>query len=1093
MLGKRIINATSGVACTTDTVQILDGVPFDSIATYELESDASNSVDTGYIGNAAMFNGSSSSFQASNGISSQGTDLTFSLWFKTNDNSSTQMLVDFNYTAGSGIQIYNGNISGAGKLVFRVETGGTTYFQIISASVISNNTWHNVIGTWQNQANGVAKLYLDGNEINTATSTQTGVLTLGSGNQHLGSRNTGASALNGSLDEVRIYNTALTAGNVATLYAETASSTISISGLQAHYKLERDATDETGNYDGTASNITYNEYDGTASNVTYATGKFGNAAVFNGSNAIITLPNTPSISQANDFSWSYWVKPNGFTANGTVFRFTSDSYTSHEIRTNGVLMFYDGTVHTSGSGEITDGVWQHVAITKSSTSGIVIYVNGISVFNNSSTANAPSTSVTNRIGGWDGTNFGFSGSIDQVRIFDRALSAANVATLYAETVATASTNPTFNMPSGVAYYKMNDATDETGSYDGTATNVNFNVAGKFGNAGEFNGSSSFIDTNAKIPASLDFSVSFWMKSSDTSSGNHYIFGTKGNYQTNGWFITNNAGKIVYGEGNGVDNATSQTSPSVVADGNWNHVVVTRAAGGTINMYVNDSRVITDASVGTYYMTSSNWAYDTHIGRYSASSILFYNGKIDQVRIFDRAITSTEVETLYNEVQCIPTIVPTDHFEPVIYTGNGGTKSISTLDFQPDLVWTKQRSSPSRDHLLNDSVRGANKILYSNLTNAEDTAGGVGSAYFNSFDSDGYTVGDSIYYNGSGLDYVAWNWKAGGAAVSNTDGTITSQVSANVDAGFSIVSWTDSFNTGQTIGHGLGDSPKIIMARSLDRASNSWYVSHPEDSTKSLILSSTAAQNSDLTWVKNSDTFGANWTGTSFRWLAYCFAEVDGYSKFGSYTGTGTTLQTIVTGFRPAFVLIKNSTYGNIWTVLDNKRNTSNPINNALFPSSSQIEYTFPGTPNGVGFVSNGFTLNTATPEFNQPDVGNSGGEYIFMAFAEENVQPEPELANSFNVVTYTGSSTVTGLGFQPDLVWIKARGLSQAPNIFDSIRGGELLRTSSTAASVGDYIDYINDGFQFKVTDAGWNQSGQNYVAWAWKASNDSTINQEGS
>ena len=218
---------------------------------------------------------------------------------------------------------------------------------------------------------------------------------------------------------------------------------------------------------------------------------------------------------------------------------------------------------------------------------------------------------------------------------------------------------------GVALYQLNgDATDVSGNYDGTASNVTYGT-GQFGQAGVFNGSSSYIDTNAKIPASLDFSVSFWMKSNDTSTGNHYIFSTKGNYLTNGWFVTNNAGYIVYGEGNGVDNATSQTSPSIVANGNWNHVVVTRAAGGTINMYVNGTRVITNASVGTYFMTSSTWAYDTHIGRYAASSILFYDGELDQVRLFSRALRPYEVEALYTEEYCTPTIVPSEHFNTVL--------------------------------------------------------------------------------------------------------------------------------------------------------------------------------------------------------------------------------------------------------------------------------------------------------------------------------------------------------------------------------------------------------------------------------------------
>jgi hypothetical protein len=203
---------------------------YDPIAWYQLDDAAVDSSGNNYNGtatavtyvagkfdDAGSFNGSSSSFQAANGISSQGTDLTFSLWFKTNDNAATQILVDFNYTSGSGIQIYCTN---SGNLVFRVDTGGVTYFQFIEGGINTNNTWYNVVGTWENKASGLAKLYLNGVLLNTITSSQTGILTLGATNQYLGSRNTGASALNGSLDQVRIYDFALNQTQVTALYNE---------------------------------------------------------------------------------------------------------------------------------------------------------------------------------------------------------------------------------------------------------------------------------------------------------------------------------------------------------------------------------------------------------------------------------------------------------------------------------------------------------------------------------------------------------------------------------------------------------------------------------------------------------------------------------------------------------------------------------------------------------------------------------------------------------------------------------------------------------------------------------------------------------
>jgi len=202
----------------------------------------------------------------------------------------------------------------------------------------------------------------------------------------------------------------------------------------------------------------------------------------------------------------------------------------------------------------------------------------------------------------------------------------------------------------LATYRLNgDATDLSGNYNGTATDVTY-VTGQFGDAGSFNGTSSFINANAKIPASLNFSLSFWIKT--TSSSLHFLFDTKSGYTTNGWRISIDSGAIKYAEGNGVDNATAQTSPlSTYDDGNWHNVCITRVAGGTVNMYIDNTAVITDGSVGTYYMTSSVWQNNLYIGRYSAGGSSYFNGDIDQVRIFDRAITSTEVTTLYNEVAC----------------------------------------------------------------------------------------------------------------------------------------------------------------------------------------------------------------------------------------------------------------------------------------------------------------------------------------------------------------------------------------------------------------------------------------------------------
>ena len=328
------------------------------------------------------------------------------------------------------------------------------------------------------------------------------------------------------------------------------------------------------------------------------------------------------------------------------------------------------------------------------------------------------------------------------------------------------------------------------------------------------------------------------------------------------------------------------------------------------------------------------------------------------------------------------ITASDNFEPVIYTGNGGTKSITSLNFQPDFTWIKQRSSPSRDHVLNDSVRGANKILYSNLTNAEDTAGGSGSAYFNSFDSNGFTVGSSIYYNGSSLDYVAWNWKAGGAAVSNTDGTITSQVSANVDAGFSIVSYTGA-SANQNVGHGLNETPQLIIVKNRDTTGNGWATQSPFSGGADyhMMLNLTQEAKNNVNWIWNdteptSSVFSIGENGitntSGDKYIGYCFHSVSSYQKIGSYIGSGVSGKQVTgLGFDPSFVMIKKSSATGSWYMFDSVRKTG-VYSDQLIANSSAAE----GTGTYVEFITDGFQLDTSASDL------NTGSQtFIYLAIA----------------------------------------------------------------------------------------------------------------
>tara|TARA_B110000259_G_scaffold25691_2_gene26473 strand:- start:7346 stop:10762 length:3417 start_codon:yes stop_codon:yes gene_type:complete len=312
-----------------------------------------------------------------------------------------------------------------------------------------------------------------------------------------------------------------------------------------------------------------------------------------------------------------------------------------------------------------------------------------------------------------------------------------------------------------------------------------------------------------------------------------------------------------------------------------------------------------------------------------------------------------------------------YFNAITYTGTGASVARTGVGFQPDLVWYKSRSV-TENHQLFDVVRGVQQSLYSNLTNAEATDPGVYS-----FDSDGFTAYNSAY------TYVAWNWKAGGAAVTNTAGSITSQVSASPTAGFSVVTYTEPSGT-FSFGHGLGVTPAMVIIK--NRGVGNWIVWHksfatPPTTAAMYLNTTTAVANSGGTWLNSVsstvvDMNSGQFTGPGTK-VAYCFSEVPSYSKFGSYVGNGSTDGPFVNlGFRARFILTKATQQGSQWFIWDTARELDNPNNSTLFPESSQAE-TSNNSALDVDVLSNGFKIrNTGSGQ------NNNGYVYIYMAFAE---------------------------------------------------------------------------------------------------------------
>ena len=317
--------------------------------------------------------------------------------------------------------------------------------------------------------------------------------------------------------------------------------------------------------------------------------------------------------------------------------------------------------------------------------------------------------------------------------------------------------------------------------------------------------------------------------------------------------------------------------------------------------------------------------------------------------------------------------PSDYFNTVTYTASGSGQSVTGVNFQPDLVWLKIRNTTG-SHYLNDSVRGVQKSIYSNETDAETS-----DNYLTSFDSDGFSLGSGNYTSPNTI--VGWNWLASNTTASNTDGSITSTVSANTTSGFSIATYTGNGTGSATIGHGLGSAPKFVIIKNRGRAGESWQTWFDND--KRLNLNSTSVSfisthpiSTSSTVVTTPSTADAGWNTNNDTYVMYSFAEKKGFSKFGSYTGNGSTDGVFCyNGMKPAFIMIKSSSLAESWFMYDVKRSTFNVVDRYLMANASNVEET--STSNYIDILSNGFKVRSLDSRVN-----SSGNTYIYMAFSE---------------------------------------------------------------------------------------------------------------
>ena len=428
------------------------------------------------------------------------------------------------------------------------------------------------------------------------------------------------------------------------------------------------------------------------------------------------------------------------------------------------------------------------------------------------------------------------------------------------------------------------------------------------------------------------------------------------------------------DGNKLNNNTGSAYGATYANGDVIGVALDMDAG-TLTFYKNNT------SQGVAFSGLSG----TFMPAFSCAGLSYWDANFGQQGFVYTPPSGFVALNTYN--LSTPTI-PNGavYFAATTYTGTGATQvvtnTVNGTAMQPDFVWLKSRSA-ARDHRLMDTNRGINNILYSDLTIAES----AGSA-LSSVNSNGFTLNTTDNQNVSSETYIGWQWKANaGTNVSNTSGTITSTVSANTTAGFSVVTYTGT-NTAATVGHGLGVAPSMIIVKQRNSAVENWLTYHSSltnPTTSYLYLNSTAAQATTASYWNGGPTssvFGigafSGINASAGTYVAYVFAAVAGYSAFGSYTGNGSTDGPFVyLGFRPRFIMVKcssNSTGSTVWTMWDTSRSPYNASVNELYANLNSVESV---DASGIDILSNGFK-----PKRNSEYANTSGWTYIYMAFAE---------------------------------------------------------------------------------------------------------------
>ena len=433
-------------------------------------------------------------------------------------------------------------------------------------------------------------------------------------------------------------------------------------------------------------------------------------------------------------------------------------------------------------------------------------------------------------------------------------------------------------------------------------------------------------------------------------------------------------------------------------------VAVDGGNGTAQFFKNgvSQGTVTEATIATedylaYFVNASSSGSSAvhfnfgHDSTFNGTETIATNADGNGLGEFHHSVPSGFLTMCANNIE-EPSITPLtdniaeDYFDTMLWLGTGSAQSLSDLQFSPNFVWLKNRDHTDWNNLM-DTVRTNSSRMASNNRNAEDDGSGI----ITSFDSNGFSVGSNSNSNRVDDNFVAWNWLAGASdtGVSNSNGSVTSTVSANQQSGFSIVAYTGT-GSATTIGHGLSKAPELLITKNRDDGTKGWVTQVTALGNNYLQLEETLAAFSGTIYFNDtaptSSVFSVGTAGSTNAstddFIAYCWHSVDGYSKIGTYVGNGSAEGTVVyTGFRPAWIMIKPSSHTGHWRIMDTKREIiNNGESSQLFanlPDGSGDGAEVTGTSTDKDILSNGFQIKTSTTSMN-----TTNGTYIYMAFAE---------------------------------------------------------------------------------------------------------------